>query len=169
MKKEIQAIELEQSVIKMISKDWFLVSAGDESLFNTMTASWGGIGFLWNKPVAFVFVRPERYTCQFIDQHQSLTLSFFGGEQRKALTYLGTTSGRDEDKVAQSGLTPYTTPLGNRAFEEATVVMEGKTLFKMPMQEAAFLDTQLLPLWYGKKGNLHNIYVVELSHIWIEE
>ncbi|MCD8186883.1 MAG: flavin reductase, partial [Rikenellaceae bacterium] len=74
--------------------------------FNTMTASWGAMGFLWNKPVAFVFVRPERYTFEFMEEYSAFTLSFMGKDQRHALKVCGSQSGRDSDKIADAGLKP---------------------------------------------------------------
>ena len=74
-----------EDIFNLIGKQWMLVTAGNQERFNTMTASWGGIGWLWNKPVAFVFVRPERYTHEFIEANERFTLSFYGENFRKAL------------------------------------------------------------------------------------
>ncbi len=169
MKREIQTVELRENIFKMISKDWFLITAGDADHYNTMTASWGGVGFLWNKPVAFVFIRPERYTHEIVEARDSMTLSFLGDKYRDALKHLGSTSGRDGDKIAATGLTPYFTEGGNPAFTEAYAVIEGRKLYKTPMQPEAFLDPELLQLWYGKKGGLHDVYVIEIEKLWVEE
>lgn len=83
-----------------------LVTAGNAEKFNMMTASWGGLGFLWNRPVAFVFIRPQRYTFDFVERNEGFTLSFFGEEYRKVLQLCGTKSGREIDKVAETKLTP---------------------------------------------------------------
>ena len=72
-----------------------LVTAGTKEKFNTMTASWGGIGWLWNKPVAFVFIRPERYTYEFVEKNDYLTLSFLGEENKKIHAVCGSKSGRN--------------------------------------------------------------------------
>ena len=76
--KEIKVNELTDNLFETISKEWMLVTAGTKDKFNTMTANWGGAGFLWNRPVAFIFIRPERYTFDFIEQNDYLTLSFLG-------------------------------------------------------------------------------------------
>ena len=94
--KEIQTSQLHSDAFTMIGKEWMLVSAERDGVVNTMTASWGGMGILWNKKVAFVFLRPQRYTKEFIDQKDCFTLSFYDEEYRKTLSYLGTVSGRDE-------------------------------------------------------------------------
>ena len=47
-----------ENAFDLIGKGGMLVTAGNKEKLNTMTASWGGIGWLWNRPVAFVFIRP---------------------------------------------------------------------------------------------------------------
>ena len=106
---EICAKDFENSVFHTIAKEWMLITAEKQMdgkpVANTMTASWGGLGHLWNKNVAFAFIRPQRYTKEFVDQSEYFSLCFFGGEKMKELGYLGTVSGRDEDKIQKSGLT----------------------------------------------------------------
>ncbi len=89
-----------------IGSDWMLVTAGGRDGWNTMTAAWGGIGFIWRTPAVFVFVRYSRYTYEFMEQNSHFTLSFFGPEWKKALDYCGSHSGRDVDKAEETGLTP---------------------------------------------------------------
>ena len=57
--------KLNLNPFEMIGGSWMLITAGTEDSFNSMTASWGGMGFLWNKNVVFTFIRPERYTYEF--------------------------------------------------------------------------------------------------------
>ena len=89
MWKKIDPKQIEQNVFSMIGEQWMLVTAGTKENCNTMTASWGGLGVLWNKPVATAYIRPQRYTKQFLDEHEYFTLSFFGEEFRKELTLCG--------------------------------------------------------------------------------
>ena len=93
-------------ILTLFDKKWALVTAGDISDFNTMTISWGGMGTLWGKPVATVYVKPVRYTHEFMENNDYFTISFFEEEYRKALELLGSKSGRDCDKVMESRLTP---------------------------------------------------------------
>ena len=104
--KKVEVKELSENFFEAIGKEWMLVTAGNKEAFNTMTASWGGIGWLWNKPVAFVFVRPERYTYEFIEKGDFLTLSFLGEENKKIHSVCGSKSGREVDKVKETGLKP---------------------------------------------------------------
>ena len=50
--KEIKPEELQKNPFQMIGKEWLLVTAEKEGKANTMTASWGGVGIMWGKPVA---------------------------------------------------------------------------------------------------------------------
>lgn len=162
-------ILMKEDVWSLIGKQWMLITAGDSTNFNTMTASWGGLGWLWNKPVAFIFIRPERYTYQFVEENTHLTLSFFKEDFRKALQICGTLSGRDGDKVAKAGLTP--TPVSGDAtgFAEARLTLVCEKLFKTPMTEDAFIDKEILERWYNAQpgGSLHDIYVVEVKEAYI--
>jgi flavin reductase (DIM6/NTAB) family NADH-FMN oxidoreductase RutF len=97
---------LTDNPFKLIGTDWTLITAGAPRSFNTMTASWGGLGVLWDKKVCFCFIRPTRHTYSFVEKAASFTLSFFDEQHRKALTFCGTHSGRDTDKIAATGLTP---------------------------------------------------------------
>lgn len=102
----IDPARLAENFIELIGREWMLVTAGSPEKFNTMTASWGGAGFLWNRPVAFVFVRPERYTYEFMERETCFTLSFLGHGDREAYRICGSKSGRRIDKAAEAGLTP---------------------------------------------------------------
>ena len=164
-KTDLKALAAE-NVFELIGKEWMLVAAGTPEHFNMMTASWGGIGWLWNKPVAFVFVRPERYTHEFIERNERLTLSFYEETYRKALQLCGAKSGRDTDKVAATGLTPLPLESGAMTFAEARLTIEGRKLFKAPMLEHHFLDRELLDRWYGAHGGLHDVYVVEIENVY---
>ena len=132
----------------------------------TMTASWGCVGWLWNKPVAVIFIRPERYTHEFIEQNETLTLSFLGHDEdmRKAYNICGSRSGRDTDKVALTGLKPIATPSGNVTFEQARLTLECRKLYKNHMSPDSFLDSNINQ-WYGEgKGGYHDIYILEIAH-----
>ncbi len=165
--KAIEPNLIKDNFIEIIGKEWMLVSAGDKEKFNMMTASWGGIGFLWNKPVVFVFVRPERYTREFIDEKGSFTLSFLGEEQKAAHKICGSKSGRDIDKVAATGLTPCFTEQGNPCFEESRLTLECKILYVTKMDKDSFVDPALFEKWYSAMaGNPHNVYVAEIVNAW---
>ena len=116
---------LTDNPFKLIGKDWMLITSGTTASFNTMTASWGGLGVLWEKKVAFCFIRPTRHTYEFVERSQYFTLSFFTERHRKALSFCGSHSGRDTDKIKGAGLTPAHGG-GFVYFEEARLVMANK-------------------------------------------
>lgn len=167
--KKISFSELSDNMFEAIGKEWMLVTAGDKESFNMMTANWGGTGYLWHKPVAFVFIRPERYTYEFTERHDRMTLSFFGDTYKKSLQICGSRSGRDIDKVKETGLTPVETENGNMAFEQARMVIEGRKLYSTMLREGDFIERSVLEKWYGgSHGNLHRMYIIEIENIYVK-
>ena len=165
---KINPKEIDENVIRLIGDEWMLVAAGDREKFNMMTASWGSMGFLWNKPVVMVFVRPQRYTFEFTEKGDTFTLSFFDESCRKALNVCGSVSGRDTDKVKESGLTPYFTEAGNPAFEEASLVLECRKLYADFLKEEAFAEPKIVDAQYGQK-DFHKMYVAEIINAWVRK
>lgn len=163
--KEITPEELNGNPFSMIGKDWMLVSAGNsEHNCNAMTASWGGMGVMWRKNVVFVVIRPQRCTKEFMDREARFSLSFFGGEQRKALSWMGSVSRHQvRDKVAQSGLTPFMVD-GTPCFREARTIMICRKLFAQPYDPACFLDASIDPEWYSEK-DYHTLYIAEIEKV----
>ena len=100
---KIDVTTLHDNLFTTIGKEWMLVAAGNEEKFNMMTASWGCLGWLWNHPVAIVYIRPERYTHEFIEANDTMSLVFLGNseEARKAYAFCGAKSGRDFDKAKE--------------------------------------------------------------------
>ena len=88
------------------NRQWALVTAGNEDNFNSMTISWGSMGTIWGKDIITIYIRPERYTFEFLDKNDSFTVSFYDEKYRNALNIMGTLSGRDTDKAKESGLSP---------------------------------------------------------------
>lgn len=159
--------ELNKSACKMIGKDWMLITAAKDGAVNTMTASWGGLGVMWGKNVAFVVIRPQRYTKEFVDGTDIFSLTFFNEEKKKTLSYLGTVSGRDEDKIEKSGLTveydgdiPY--------FSEAETVIEVKKLYCQEFKPECMLDNEIDDKWYPDK-DYHTMYICEIEKVMVRQ
>ncbi len=160
--KEIKPDDISESVFKLIAEDWFLLTAGTGADgYNTMTASWGGLGQLWHKRVAFVFVRPQRHTWGFVENNGLFTMSFFQEEYRDALKYCGAHSGRDSDKAGETGLTPFEPSAGAIAFKEARLILVCRKLYYQDIQPERFLDDEIDSL-YPEKG-YHRMYVGEIE------
>lgn len=153
-------LNLENS-FKLMGKDWTLIMAKVGEKINTMTASWGGFGHLWNKDVAFIYIRPQRYTHEFVEKSDFFTLSFFDEEHRQKLTYLGRHSGRDGDKIAESGLTP----LYEREtayFSEAKLVLVCKKIYRQELNPDGFIDEKIDEFY---KKDYHTMYIGEIIEV----
>ena len=108
--REISVEELKDNPFTLINKDWMLITAGNREKHNTMTASWGGVGELWGRYVSTIYIRPQRYTLEFVEREDYYSLCFFGPDCRQALNLCGSKSGREVDKDAATGLTPCFAP-----------------------------------------------------------
>ncbi len=170
--KEVSPFDMVGNPIREIGREWMLVSAagseGDKfgRDYNTMTASWGGVGVLWRCPVAFVFVRPERHTYLFTEESDYMTLSFFGGDRMDTLALCGRTSGRDVDKVKECSLTPvFADAEGGRHvyFEEASRVLLLRKMYAAPFDTGAFVDTMSLEFY--RTDGMHKMYVCEIVKV----
>jgi flavin reductase (DIM6/NTAB) family NADH-FMN oxidoreductase RutF len=147
-----------------IGKDWMLVTAEKEGKVNSLTASWGGIGVIWNKNAAFIFIRESRYTKEFIDSSDTFSLSFFDSEKDKEmLSYMGKVSGREEDKIKGANLTvnhkehiPY--------FEEASMVLLCKKMCHQLLKADSFLLDTIDSQFYKDK-DYHELYIGEIIEI----
>jgi flavin reductase (DIM6/NTAB) family NADH-FMN oxidoreductase RutF len=149
---------LTDNVFKLISQDWMLITAGDRTKFNMMTANWAGLGYLWYQPVSFCFVRPQRYTFEFIERNACYSLSFFSEEYREALSLCGSQSGRQVDKVQATGLTPAFTETGTPYFAEARLVLECRKLYARSLEEPGFVDPGIPGEVYADK-DYHRLYI----------
>lgn len=152
---------LKESVFSLIGDRWMLVAATDKSgKTNAMTASWGGMGVLWGKKVAFVFIRPQRYTKRFVDEADKFTLSFFDDSYKNMLGYMGKVSGKDEDKITKSGLT-VTDKDGAPVFKEASLTLVCRKMYRDTLKEENFIDKSNIEKWYPQK-DYHDVYVAEI-------
>lgn len=165
MLNEILPTKLTQNIFKMIGSDWMLITAGGTDSYNTMTASWGGMGVLWNKSVAFIFVRPQRHTYGFVEVNDGFTLSFFDEQHRDALQFCGSHSGRDCDKAKTCGLTPITIN-GKISFEQARLIFVCTKLYGQNLCAENFVQSSLLPTFYPN-SDFHKMYVGEITNIYI--
>ena len=154
-------------VFDKIGKEWMLITAAGkdqngEQTVNTMTASWGGMGVLWRKHVAFVFIRPQRYTFTLTEQADRFSLSFLGEEYRDALNLCGTKSGRDGDKIAEAGLSCATHD-GVPFIEQAHTALICRKLYADDIKRECFLDQS--PLYTYAAGDFHKMYVLEIETV----
>ena len=155
-------MEFNTEIFSQYDKKWALLTSGDKDKFNTMTISWGGLGTLWNKPVATVYVRTSRYTHEFMDNNEYFTVSFYPEDCKKALGVLGSKSGRDMDKMKDSGLTAKILDK-TVTFEEAEVTLVCKKLMKQPLEPSNMAD-DIAKQFYGTDAP-HDMYIGEVVDI----
>lgn len=167
--KAIDMKELKFNPMTLIGKEWMLVSAGNEKSFNTMTAQWGHLGAIWNgdMPTSVIFLRPQRYTRSFVDKEGYYTLSFFDEAYKKDLMYLGTHSGRDEDKLAKTSLTPVFSD-ESVYFKEAKMVLVCRKIYRDKLHEESFIDQDILKKNYPEH-DFHYVYIGEIVKAYVNE
>lgn len=155
-----------ENPFELIGEKWTLVTSGIKNDFNTMTASWGGVGVLWRKNVAFTFIRPQRYTYEFMEKNEFYTLSFFSDQYKKALSICGSVSGRDTDKVTLAGLTPVHN-FDTTYFDEARMVLVCKKIYAQDINPECFIDKSIESEYSA--NDYHRMYVGEIVKVLIQD
>lgn len=158
---EIQDLNL--NILSQFDKHWFLLTCGDfdTGRFNSMTISWGSLGTVWDKPFAQVFVRNSRYTFEFMNAHDSFTLCGFSKDYKKALDLLGSKSGREGNKIAESGLTPCkSAEVSSPSFREAELVIECRKMYWQDLDPSHFLRPEIERKY--PKHDYHRVYYGEI-------
>lgn len=163
--KKIDPKNFKNNIFKLWDDEWVLITAGNKEKFNCMTASWGGFGILWNKPVAFIFVRPTRYTFNFTEKNEFFTLTSFYEKDREILNFCGRFSGRDHDKIKETGLKPIFIKNNIIIYEQAKIGIVCRKIYFDDLKEKNFLDETLLKN-YPKK-DFHRLYIGEIKEIYI--
>lgn len=164
--KEINYKEMKFNPFNLIGGEWMLVSAGSEqSGCNTMTASWGHLGCLWghNDPTAVIYIRPSRYTKEFLDRETRFSLCVMEEAFRKQMAYLGSVSGRNENKIAKTGLTPVYAD-GTVYFAEAKLVLVCTKLYVSELKESGFLYREIIDKNYPLR-DYHTMYVGRIEKV----
>ena len=160
--REISVEELKDNPFTLINKDWMLITAGNREKHNTRTASWGGVGELWGRYVSTIYIRPQRYTLEFVEREDYYSLCFFGPEYRQALNLCGSKSGREVDKDAATGLTPCFDEAAPY-YEQVRLVFLCRKLYRQDLEEGCFLDKGLLEKWYD--NDLHRMFIGEIVKV----
>lgn len=165
--KEIEIKDLNMNPFTLIGNEWLLITAGNESKFNTMTASWGSLGVFWGKNSATIYVRQSRYTKEFIDLNDTFSLSFFSEDYKKALGICGSLSGRDVNKVEKANLTPVFDEI-SPYFKEAKMTMICKKMYHTDIELANFDEPKFNETMYPDK-DYHTIYIAEILKVLVKE
>lgn len=158
MFEKLDISQLDKSPVALLGEQWTLITAGTEEKCNTMTASWGALGVLWGSPMATVYIRPQRYTKEFVDAEEYFSLCFFSSDYKEKLAYCGKESGRTVDKIQECG---FTMVYGEAPYmAEADLVLLCKKRCCMPM-DGALLPEDVKSRWYPQE-DYHHIYYGEI-------
>lgn len=157
--KKIDYTDITDNPFSLIGDDWMLITSGTMESHNMMTASWGGLGILWHKPVSFIFVRPTRHTYNFTEENDVYTLNFLEEKYRDVLKFCGSRSGRDVNKTAETGLTPVESGNGCVYFAESRLVIECRKIYHQDIDPARFLSPDIDKLY---NNDYHRMYVGEV-------
>lgn len=160
MLQKIDPKTLTMNPFTLIGDQWLLITAGTPEHCNTMTASWGGVGVMWAEPSATCYIRPQRYTKEFVDKEELFSVSFLKDGHRDALKFCGSVSGRDHDKIKEAGLTPVFID-GVPAFEEADTILICRKMYRTSMNPADFIDKDADSKFYPEK-DYHDMYIAEI-------
>ncbi|MDD2403082.1 MAG: flavin reductase [Victivallaceae bacterium] len=155
------------NLFSLFSKQWMLLTAGDLAAneINTMTVSWGFLGYLWQRPVVMVLVRPQRWTMKFIEKHDTFTLSAFPETHRDALNLCGSQSGRDINKIAAARLTPIESErIDAPGFAEAELIIECRKLYADWIEPKGFIDKSIINSIYPD-ADFHKIFIGGIENI----
>jgi flavin reductase (DIM6/NTAB) family NADH-FMN oxidoreductase RutF len=163
--KLIKPTQIKENIIKLIGNDWMLITAGTPENYNTMTASWGCMGELWNKHVVFIFIRPQRFTYEFVEREDFFTCSFFDESYRGMLNFCGAKSGRDYNKAKEANITPVVLK-ESVSFNEARIVIECRKIYYQDIDPHNFIS-DTIEKHYPRK-DYHRMFVGEITSVWIK-
>ena len=164
---EINPDDFNYSAFKLIAKDWLQITAKADDRVNTMTASWGGVGQMWGKNAAFIFIRPQRFTKTLVDKSDVLTLQVLPESLRKTNSYFGRVTGFDEDKIKASGVTVLSE--GEHVyFDESDVVLFCRKMYAQELNKESFIDKINIDKWYPQ-NDYHTMYVVAIEKLLVSE
>ena len=147
--------------------DGMLLTAGKEDDCNTMAVGWGGLGSLWSRPAATIYVRPTRHTLGFLEREDYFSLSVLPKEYDDKVNYCGTVSGRDEDKIKNCGFHVECGLGGTPYIAEAKLVLICKKILWDDIDPKKIVypadDAEFYPL-----KDYHRVYVGEIVEAWQE-
>ncbi len=162
--KQIYLSELNVSSFSLFNYQWCLIGVANPNI-NAMTASWGSIGTLWNRPIATIYVRPSRYTHELLGKSDYFTLSFFSQQHRPVLNYLGSISGRERDKISECGI-PYHVDKEALYFDEAELIIKCKKIMMQPLDEQNIQEEIKRKMY--PNGDVHTMIIGEVEEVWVK-
>ncbi len=160
---EVSIDSLVMNPFTKIGNQWMLVTSGDMNSWNTMTASWGGLGVIWNMNVSYVFVRYSRFTYEFMEKNSTFTLSFLPEKCRETLSYCGSHSGREVDKAVETGLDPFSSSVNSVSFKQAELILVCRKLYAGGINPEDFIDPTVQDNY--KTKDYHKMYISKIEKV----
>lgn len=164
--KPVPVDEFQTKPIDLLANQWMALTVGNREYANSMTIAWGSFGQLWSKPIVIVYVSEDRFTKHLMDENEYFTVTAFpeDARYREALSYLGSESGRNTDKMKGCGLAVEYTDLGNPIFAEGNLAIECRKIYS----DAFNLDLVPAEVRNGMYSELgvHSFYIGEIVNIW---
>ena len=165
--------DIRENPIRMFGDDWAVVAAGTKDDFNELTVSWGALGDAWwdNMPIAIILVSATRYTHKYLEENETFSINVFPPSYRRQLAYIGSHSGRDEDKVAATGLKTDFSENGTPLFSEARLIIECRKVYAHDLDSSKFSES-LAGNYAQKKFEgvvPHTVYFGEIINCWIKK
>lgn len=170
--KQIEAKDIQEDVFTLVNKDLTVLTGGTPELYNSMVASWGGWGTLFDKPATWCFLRSNRYTLELIRKDKTYTMSYFEDDYKEDIMKFGKQSGRNSTKMKESNLTAVQTPEGNMTFKEAKLIIECK-LFEVTTVSPDDFETEDARKFvvdaHAETNEYHKIVFGEITNVWVRE
>ena len=149
-------------VFRIFDTQKALLTAGDRTACNTMTIGWCQMGDLWNRNTCTVYVRPERYTYQLMENHDYFTVSVLPENCGDIMRLCGSKSGRDTDKIKECGLTLCSGTGDAPFFQEAEWVLVCRKLYVQDLSPECVKDADIFKFYTSAMGGWHRMYVGEV-------
>jgi flavin reductase (DIM6/NTAB) family NADH-FMN oxidoreductase RutF len=168
----IEAKDIPGDVFTHVGTDYTIITAGDPEHYNSMVASWGGWGILFNRPSTWCFLRSSRYTLELIRKEQAYTMTYFDEAYKEDILLFGSKSGRDTDKMKESKLTSVQTPAGNTTYKEARLILECKLIEVTTVSPGDFYTEegrQFITDAHAETNDYHKIVFGEITAVWLRK
>lgn len=158
---KLEDIDKYKNVFDLFS-DSAIALANSGKKVNGLTIGWGSLGVLWSKPTCVVYVHETRYSRLIFDEADFFTVCFFKSKYDAQLDYFGKVSGRDNDKIKESGLLLQEED-GIPYFAEAELVILCRKMGQSKFDLAKISEPRIMK-WYEKDG-VHTIYYGEIIKV----
>ena len=164
-KKQVDVFDYAGKICSAMKKGILLTTAAGGNV-NTMTIGWGTLGIEWNKPVFVAYVRESRFTRELLDHCGEFTVNIaLDTEQKQILSFCGTKSGRDIDKIQEMNL-HLEAPINISVpgFREFPLTLECKVVYRNP-QPTDNIPQEILDRYFPEKNGVRDFHYAYYGEI----